>query len=211
MHIRRLKRAESADDLDERTVEWISDGFCHGSGHIRKVVRGEHRDSRWSKQQLHQACLRIIALYNQVAIRERTADQLSREAREDLLKREFSAMSEISTSLHIIRLGEAGAERYRSKVVNDEARDDFERSSGNARSYRHFAKELELTQQPRPRSQTQSRRPRSSSGRSARTTRSVSRRRKPYGRSRSGFRRAAGRYRQRPFGASGPRRGNPHP
>ena len=192
MHLWRLRRTKHAADLDDRTVEWISDKFCHGSRHIRQVVRGEHRDSRWARQELQKACLQIIALYDQVAIRERTADQLSRDAKADLLKREFTAMSDITTSLHVIRLGEAGAEHFRSKVADEEAREHFEQSTeGHSRSYKLFTKELERSQPAqRPRRRSSNRRAYRAPPRTSRTGRpSAPRTRNPSRRLSGGARR----------------------
>ena len=208
MHLRRLKRSKHASDLDDRTVEWISDTFCHGSQHVRQVARGEHRDPRWAKQELQKVCLRIIALYDQVAIRERTADQLSRDAKADLLKREFTAMSDITTSLHVIRLGESGAENFRSKVADEVAREHFEQSSdGHSRSYKLFAKELERSQPPpRSRRQPSTRRSRSRSARPSRGTRSAARRPRSFSRPSAGYSRPQSRYKPLAFRAPGQQR-----
>ena len=178
MHLRRLRRTKDAADIDDRTAEWISDEFCHGSRHIRQIVRGEHRDPRWARQELQKACLQIIALYDQVAIRERTADQLSRDAKANLLKREFTTMSDITTSLHIIRLGEAGAQSFRSKVADEEAREHFEQSTeGHSRSYKLFTKELERSQPAqRPRRQNSNRRAYRAPARTSRAGRPPARR-----------------------------------
>jgi len=145
-HLRSIRKAKDIKDLHGRTVDWISDTFCNGSTHIGEITAGKHRDLAWSRAQLSKVCGRIIALYDKVALREKTADHVSRKAKKAQLKSEFVDFANIRTRLHVIRLGEVRADRYDQKVEDEDARADFELVSGSSRSYKIFSKELSASQ-----------------------------------------------------------------
>ena len=112
-------------------------------------MAGRHKDLTWSRAQLARAGERIIALYDKVALRESLGDQVSRDAKRNILESEFCALASIRISLHIIRLGAEGAHRFQQKVDDEDARTDFELISGNSRSYKIFSKELASAQKAR--------------------------------------------------------------
>ena len=144
--LRSLRSMKNVRELSARAVDWITDTFVNGSTHVRQIVAGRHRDLDWSRSQLSRVGERIIALYDQVAMRERMGDRVAASAREDLLASEWRAFANIRLSLHIIRLGEAGASSFHQKVEDDGARADFELTSGNPRAFKIFAKELAAAQ-----------------------------------------------------------------
>ena len=86
---------------------------------------------------------RIVALFEKVELREKTADQLSAKTRKSLQKSESKAFSEISIALHALRLGEVRSREFERKVRDDHAKDDFTRAFGDERAFKHFAKQLD--------------------------------------------------------------------
>ena len=142
-HLRRIKKMKSVTDLDARTVDWISDLFCNNSSHIRQIVEGKHRDIAWSRGELKFACAQLLALFDKAKLREESGDQLSREAKKNLMKSESHMFAEVRLSLHVLRLGRAGANRFRQNLEDEKARKSFEDASGSSRAYKLFAKELE--------------------------------------------------------------------
>ena len=150
-NIRALKSCKHIKDMNLRVADWLADTFVQGSSHIRQVVAGRHRDINWSRSELAKICERVIYLYDKVELREKMGDQVSQKAKTAMLESECVSFAQIRTSLHIIRLGEARAASYRQKVEDENARADFERVSGNSRSYKIFSKELASSQKEKPR------------------------------------------------------------
>ena len=151
-NVRVLKQCKHIKDMNLRVADWLADTFVQGSPHIRQVVEGRHRDINWSRAELSKICERVIHLYDKVELREKMGDQVSKKAKSALLESESTTFAQIRTSLHVIRLGEARAASYRQKVEDENARADFERVSGNSRSYKIFSKELASSQKEKPRS-----------------------------------------------------------
>ena len=134
---------KTVTDLDARTVDWISDLFCNNSSHIRRIVEGRFKDVAWCRGELKYACAQLLALFDKAALREESGDQLSREAKRNLLKSESRMFAEVRLSLHVLRLGRAGASRFRQNLEDEKARKSFEDASGSSRAYKLFTKELE--------------------------------------------------------------------
>ena len=134
---------KTVTDLDTRTVDWISDLFCNNSSHIRRIVEGKYKDLAWSRGELKYACAQLLPLFDKAQLREDSGDQLSREAKRNLLKSESRMFAEVRLSLHVLRLGRAGASRFRQNLEDEKARKSFEDASGSSRAYKLFAKELE--------------------------------------------------------------------
>ena len=128
--------------MPPRTADWISETMCNNSSHIRKIVEGRHRDLPWSRKQLHLICQKIVEAHNKARFRELNGEEISKRAKKRLLKSEFDMLADIRTSLYILRLGESGAEEYRRKVEDEEAKGDFERVAGGSRAFKIFTKVL---------------------------------------------------------------------
>ena len=158
-NIRALKQNKHIKDMNPRVADWLADTFVQGSSHIRQVVEGKHRDIHWSRSELAKICERVIYLYDKVNLREKMGDQISKVAKNALLKSEYTTFAQIRTSLHVLRLGEARAASYRQKVEDENARADFEHVSGSSRSYKIFSKELASSQKEKPRTYSRGNRP----------------------------------------------------
>ena len=76
-HLRRIKGLKKVQDLDLRTVDWITDLFSNNSNHIRRVVDGTHRDVNWARQEFKHACVYILSLWQKVRDREEAGDALA--------------------------------------------------------------------------------------------------------------------------------------
>ena len=100
----------------------------------------------WSRKQLKEATMKIIALYDKVAIREQTAEHLSQKAAEALIQSEFRHAADIRMHIHTIRLGESYAQSFRQKLEDEDARADFQLVSGNSKAFKLFSKELSASQ-----------------------------------------------------------------
>ena len=195
LHLRAIKSAKHVRDYPSAAVDWIANTFVNGSTHIRQIVAGRHKDLDWSRSQLARVAERIIALYDKVALREQMGDKISAEAKKALLKSEFRDFANVRLSLHVIRLGEVGAGSFHQQVEDEDARADFELSSGNPRAFKIFSKQLSTVQKLNAAS---SKRAPSSKRSRGRATASSSRGRRPIRRPRSGNRRRnAPRYRSR--------------
>lgn len=142
-HLRRIRKMKTVTDLDARTVDWISDLFCNNSSHIRQIVEGKHKDIAWSRGELKFACAQLLALFDKAKLREESGDQLSRAAKKSLLKSESRMFAQVRLSLHVLRLGRAGANRFRQNLEDEKARKSFEDASGSSKAYKLFAKELD--------------------------------------------------------------------
>ena len=139
-----FRAAKSAQDLEDRSVNWIADTFCNGSPHIRDIVNGKvKKDLPWSRLELTKICQRIVSLFEKVDLREKTADQLSAKTRKSLQQSESREFSEVSIALHSLRLGEVRSKEFERKVRDDHAKDDFTRAFGDDRAFKHFAKQLD--------------------------------------------------------------------
>lgn len=139
--IERLRKCRNVGDLDNRTVNWIADTFCSGSSHIQKIVKGRVKDPAHCKAELKVACAAILSLYDRVEIRQNLAASIAKEKRADLIKSESEGFDKLVVSLHLLRIGKAGADRFRNKVEDDLAREDFERAMG-PRVYKIYKREL---------------------------------------------------------------------
>ena len=97
---------------------------------------------------MSKAFVMMVALFDKAEFRQRNADALSAKVKEEMLKSESELFNEISINLHLIRVGRAGADRFRRKVEDDVARDDFRRAyhGRSHRSFRHFIDELDKAQ-----------------------------------------------------------------
>ena len=144
-HLRRIKGLKKVQDLDLRTVDWITDLFSNNSNHIRRVVDGTHRDVNWARQEFKHACVYILSLWQKVRDREEAVDALAAKTKAAMLKSEFRLLAEIRENLHVIRLGRIGAARFRQKIEDEKARASFEEANGSSKAFRLFAKELEET------------------------------------------------------------------
>ena len=122
--------------------------------HITTVVAGRHKNLDWSRAQLARAGERIVTLYDKVALRESLGDQVSKDAKFAMFASEFHEFASIRISLHVIRLGDEGAQRFHQKLENEDARSDFELISGSSRSYKIFARELASAQKAKSTSAT---------------------------------------------------------
>ena len=178
LHLRAVKSSKHVRDYPSAAVDWIANTFVNGSSHIRQIVAGRHKDLDWSRSQLARVAERIIALYDKVALREQMGDKVSADAKKELLKSEFRDFANIRLSLHVIRLGEVGAGSFHQQVEDEDARADFELSSGNPRAFKIFSKQLSNVQKQhatpakRPTSSRRSRnRPSTPSNRGRRGTR----------------------------------------
>ena len=67
---------------------------------------------------------------------------MSSEAEKALLKSEFHDFANIRLSLHVIRLGEVGADTFRQQVEDEDTPVDIELSSGNSHTFKIFPKQL---------------------------------------------------------------------
>ena len=211
LHLRAIKSAKHVREYPSAAVDWIANTFVNGSTHIRQIVAGRHKDLDWSRSQLARVGERIIALYDKVALRERMGDKISAEAKKALLKSEFSDFANVRLSLHAIRLGEAGAGTFHQQVEDEDARADFELSSGNPRAFKIFSKQLSNVQKMNASSSKRASTPRRPRGRSTSSTNRSRRTSRP---SRSGNRRRnpsrfRSRSRDRSRGNQTPRRRPP--
>ena len=149
-----IRRAKTPADLDARAIAWITDEFAGGSPHIQAICNGTIRDPDWSQAEFDKACREILHTCELSEDRQKYADGLSATAKEAMLKRESKAYDNICITLHLIRIGKAGAKRFRENLENEAARDHFERFFENKRSFKQFLKEIEDMQSkpaPRPR------------------------------------------------------------
>ena len=146
LHLRAIKSAKHVREIPSAAVDWIANTFVNGSSHIRQIVAGRHKDLDWSRSQLARVGERVIALYDKVALREQMGDKVSADAKKALLESEFHDFANIRLSLHVIRLGEAGAGTFHQQVEDEDARTDFELSSGNPRAFKIFSKQLSNVQ-----------------------------------------------------------------
>ena len=138
--------------------------------------RGNHKDPVWSNAEFEKACMYILHAYEMHDNRVKNADCLSAKAKKDMLKRESQAYDNICITLHLIRIGKAGAKRFRENLENEAARDHFERFFEGNRSFKHFLKELEKVQ---AKASSQPQQTRSSSTRRGRGRRHQRRRTQP--------------------------------
>ena len=208
LHLRAIKSAKHVRDYPSAAVDWIANSFVNGSSHIRQIVAGRHKDLDWSRSQLARVGERIIALYDKVALREQMGDKVSAEAKKALLKSEFRDFANIRLSLHVIRLGEAGAGTFHQQVEDEDARADFELSSGNPRAFKIFSKQLSNVQKQTASSSKRapgSKRPRNRSSPSSSRNRRSSRSSRPGNRRRNAPR-FRSRSRERNRGNNTPRR-----
>lgn len=87
-------------------------------------------------------CQKILALFQLVDVREKTADQVTKDVKNSMLKRESDLHMQIRVSLRLAKLGPKGRSIFRDKVEDEGSRSDIINVFGTESAYRIFRKML---------------------------------------------------------------------